>query len=51
MKLQFIDTLKNKERKQLEKTVYKDTMNWEENLWSTVCTEDITDKKIIFIGN
>ena len=44
MKLQFIDTLRNKERKQLEKKFIKNTMNWEENLWSTLYTEDITDK-------
>lgn len=44
MKLQFIDTLKNKEKKQLEKTNTKNTKNWKENLWSTLYTEDITDK-------
>ena len=45
MKLQFIDTLKkNKERKQYEKLVTKNAMNWKENLWSTLYTEDITDK-------
>ena len=44
MKLQFIDTLKNKERKQLEKMATKNSMNWKENLWSTLYTEYITDK-------